>query len=100
MMPLTETAAAAAPDEAQKASSVSSGTVAACQGATSSATMHAHMTAVPTTNQRLRVRLESTIGAHTNSNVNASEVTARIVPTRCTGTPALTRLLVRASPMT
>jgi hypothetical protein len=58
------------------------------------------MTAAPTTNQRFRVRLESTIGAHTNSNVNASEVAARIAPTRCTGTPALTRLLPRASPMT
>src|SRR6516164_293742 len=100
MAPLTATAAIAAPDAEQNANPDRRGTSSARHGATSSAIRHAHIAATPTANQSRLFRLESTIGAQTNSKVNASEVAAMTEPTLCTVTPARTRLLLNASPTT
>jgi hypothetical protein len=79
MMPLTATAAIAAPHEEENASIVISGTDAAFHGAMSSVARHAHITVEPPKYQSRLVKEASTIGDQTNSSVNASDVAA-IIP--------------------
>jgi hypothetical protein len=79
MMPLTATAAIAAPDDEENASTVISGTDAPFHGAMSSVARHAHITVEPPMYQSRLVKEASTIGAQTNSSVNASDVAA-IIP--------------------
>src|SRR6516162_3141677 len=100
MMPLTATAATAAPQDEVKASVVRAGTQAGFQGAISSSARHTHIIVAPATYQARRVKEESTTGAQTNSIVKASPDAAMIVAVWWTGTPALTRLLARATPTT
>jgi len=100
MIPLTATAAMAAPDDEANASVVIRGTAAAFHGAMSSHTRLMHMLAAPTRYQSRRVKEESTIGAQANSSVNARFEAAIITAVCWTATPALTRLLANASPMT
>src|SRR6516225_813023 len=98
MMPLTATAATAAPEEEVKASVMRAGTQAGFQGATSNSARHTHIIVAPAMYQARRVKQESTTGAQTNSSVKASVDAAMIVAVCWTGTPALTRLLASASP--
>src|SRR5260221_11081144 len=100
MMPLTATAATAAPDEDANASAVIRGTDFGSKGTRSSAARHAHMAPAPPMNQRRRVRQESTIGAQRNSNVNARAEAAMMATDCWTDTPSLISLLPTASPMT
>ena len=58
------------------------------------------MIAAPAMYQALRVNEASTIGAHTNSNVKARLVAATISDVSRTETPAATRLLPNARPIT
>ena len=58
------------------------------------------MAPAPMTNHALRVSDASTIGAHTNSSVNANDAAATIAETEWTGTPTRARLLPSASPTT
>jgi hypothetical protein len=90
----------AAPDDEAKANEVIRGTDAAFHGARISHARPMHMLPAPATYQNRRVREESTTGAQANSNVNASVDAAMMVAASWTATPALTRLLPRASPMT
>jgi hypothetical protein len=100
MRPLVATAAIAAPDDETNARAVNRGTDAASHGAMSSIARHPHIRTAPTTYQRRLVREESTIGAQTNSNVNAS-VDAAMIAAECrTPIPAFTKLLPNASPTT
>ena len=73
------TAAIAAPDEEENASTVIRGTAAALHGAMSSAARHPHISVEPPTYHSRLVKQASTIGAQTNSSVNAS-VEAAIMP--------------------
>src|ERR1700687_981214 len=99
MIPLTATAAMAAPDDDAKASVVIRGTDEGFHGAMSSHARQTHMLPAPATYQCGRVKEESTIGAQANSSVNARFEAAMIIAACCTATPALTRLLPNASPI-
>lgn len=61
---------------------------------------HAHIIVAPAKYQVRRVKEESTMGAQRNSTVKASVEAVMMVAVCWTGTPALTRLLPRASPTT
>src|SRR5450432_1843146 len=100
MIPLTATAPMAAPDDDAKANVVMRGTDAAFHGAMSSHARQTHMPPAPMRYQSRRVREESTIGAQAHSNVNAKFEAAMIAAVSWTATPALTRLLPNASPIT
>src|ERR1700681_4729326 len=100
MRPLAATAPIAAPDDETNARAVNRGTEAASHGAMSSVARHPHITTAPTTYQIRLVREESTIGAQTNSSVNASVEAAMIAAECRTPIPAFTKLLPNASPTT
>jgi hypothetical protein len=68
----------AAPDDDANASTVMSGTDVAYHGVISSVPKHPHITVAPPTYQSRRVKQASTIGAQTNSSVNASDMAAMI----------------------
>jgi len=77
-MPLTATAAIAAPDDDANASTVMRGTDVAFHGAMRSVPKHPHITVAPPTYQSRLVKQASTSGAQTNSSLNASDMAAMI----------------------
>src|ERR1700681_3017648 len=100
MMPLTATAATAAPMDDVNANTVRVHTDATFHGATRTAARHAPITIDPAMYHTFRVSVASTKGAQTNSKVNASDVTAMIWDASRTETPAWTRLLPNARAIT
>lgn len=92
--------AIAAPEHAQNATTVMSGTADERHGAMSRAARPAHVTATPPMYQFRRVRQPYTTGAHRNSNESGSRPAAMMAAVCWTGTPAFTRQLLMAGETT